>query len=334
MNLAEIGEFGLIHRFAPQFLKDVQGDTIGIGDDCAVIPHSQHESLLVTTDLLLEDVHFLRSKISAQELGRKSLAVNLSDIAAMGGKPVAAFLSIAIPKDLAVEWLDEFFCGLHTLSNQTATPLLGGDTTQSKHGIVINIAVIGKAQPEKIKYRSSARLGDVICVTDVLGDSGGGLNILLQNLEYNADPKMLHLVHVHHNPSPQLAEGQWLAKQRAVHAMLDVSDGIDSDIRRIMEESRVGARVDIENIPISSSLRTISSRFGWNAREIAATGGEDYCLLCTIDPSMYPVIAQKFEKRFKKPLYQIGYIQSGEHLDYFLDNQRIDFAKHGWDHFK
>ncbi|MBN1481681.1 thiamine-phosphate kinase [candidate division KSB1 bacterium] len=334
MNLADIGEFGLIHRFAPQFLRDVQDNILGIGDDCAVIPHGQSESLLITTDLLLEDIHFLRSKIRPRELGRKSLAVNLSDIAAMGGTPLAAFLSLAIPKDTLVEWLDAFFAGLHSLSDETATPLLGGDTTQSKCGIVINIAVLGKAHPQQIKYRSTARVGDVICVTDVLGDSGGGLNILLQNLEHETDPDMQYLVQTHHNPTPQLAEGQWLAEQPSVNAMLDVSDGIDSDIQRIMEESKVGARIDIESIPISSSLNATSTRFGWNAKEIAATGGEDYCLLCTIDPKKYDEMANKFEKKFNKPLFRIGVIQPGELLHYYQDNQSVDFAKHGWNHFK
>jgi thiamine-monophosphate kinase len=334
MKLADIGEFGLIHRIAPQFLENVKENVHGIGDDCAVIPQNHDESLLVTTDLLVEDIHFLRHKISAFELGHKSLAVNLSDIAAMGGTPTAAFLSIALPKDISVEWLDDFFAGLNKLSRETSTPLLGGDTTKSAGGVIINIAVLGTAHNDVIKYRSTAKPGDVICVTDFVGDSGGGLNIILNNLEDASNPDVQALITAHFLPRPFLAEGRWLAQQAAVHAMLDVSDGIDSDIQRIMEESQVGAHVNIEHIPISDSLKTIAAQHHWNATEIAATGGEDYCLLCTIAPGMYDHIRIDFEREFGNPLFCIGEITDGHALTYFQDGQKVDFAKHGWDHFK
>lgn len=334
MKLSDIGEFGLIHRIAPNFLDLIKENVHGIGDDCAVIPHNDTESLLITTDLLVEDIHFLRRKISPRELGHKSLAVNLSDIAAMGGTPTAAFLSIALPKDIDVEWLDEFFAGLHDLSRNTSTPLLGGDTTKSSNGVIINIAVLGTAENDKIKYRSTAKPGDVLCVTDVLGDSSGGLNILLNDLEDANDTDITSLLKAHHLPRPHLEEGRWLAAQPDVHAMLDVSDGIDSDIARIMEESHVGARVNIETIPMSDSLLKISRQYQWNAVEIAATGGEDYCLLCTVEAEAYPRIQADFKKEFGCPFYHIGAITLGQQLMYFQHDQKIDFTKHGWDHFK
>ncbi len=334
MKLADIGEFGLIHRVAPHFLDLIKENVHGIGDDCAVIPQNDTQSLLITTDLLVEDIHFLRRKISPRELGHKSLAVNLSDIAAMGGTPTAAFLSIALPPDIDVEWLDDFFAGLHELSRRTCTPLLGGDTTKSANGVIINIAVLGTAENDKIKYRSTAQPGDVLCVTDVLGDSGGGLNIILNDLEEKSDPEISYLIQAHHLPRPHLAEGRWLAARAEVHAMLDVSDGIDSDIRRIMEESHVGARVNIETIPMSDSLLLVSQKFQWNAVEIAATGGEDYCLLCTVEAATYQHIQTEFEKEFGRPLYNIGVVTADQQFVYFQHDQKIDFAKHGWDHFK
>ncbi|MBN1561301.1 thiamine-phosphate kinase [candidate division KSB1 bacterium] len=334
MKLSDIGEFGLIHRIAPHFLQNQPDDVRGIGDDCAVLPLNETESQLITTDMLIEDIHFLRDGITARQLGYKSLAVNLSDIAAMGGSPTAAFLSFGLPEDIPVEWLDDFFAGLAELSQKSCTPLLGGDTTKSMDRIIINIAVLGRARSDRIKYRSTAQIGDVICVTDFLGDSGGGLNIILQDINAEMNPNARQLVQAHCQPDPQLQEGAWLATYDAVHAMLDVSDGIESDIRRIMEESRVGARINVDDIPISTALRSLAEQFGWNAIEIAATGGEDYCLLCTICPRDFPVIARHFEKKFARPLFKIGIIEKEGALAYYQNSTLIHFARHGWDHFR
>ncbi len=334
MQLNDIGEFGLIHRIAPRFLKNLRGKILGIGDDCAVIPRDDGESLLVTTDLLIEDIHFLLQKISARDLGHKSLAVNLSDIAAMGGTPIASFLSIGLPKGTSIDWLDDFFAGLDDLSQRFASPLLGGDTTSAKSSLVINIAVLGKGHPDRIKYRSDAQPDDVICVTDSLGDSVGGLRILLNDLEDPGSTDMEQLIQAHHRPIPHLPEGEWLAKHDAVHAMMDVSDGIDSDIRRIMEESAVGARVDIENIPVSDALKAVSDQLGWNPREMAATGGEDYCLLCTIAPSSIEQIGLAFQQQFNRPLFRIGVIEKTDALIYHQNNEPISLAEPGWEHFK
>ncbi|MBN1466722.1 thiamine-phosphate kinase [candidate division KSB1 bacterium] len=333
MKLSDIGEFGLIHRIAPQFLRNLPKDVLGIGDDCAVLPINENESLLITTDLLVEEVHFIRDKISARQLGHKSLAVNLSDIAAMGGSPTAAFLSIGLPEDIPVEWLDDFFAGLGELSHKTGTPLLGGDTTRSRRHLVINMAVLGRAHPGKIKYRSTAQVGDIICVTDFLGDSGGGLHILLQGMRSEENAHACQLVSAHCQPRPQLQEGAWLAKHDAVHAMLDVSDGIDSDIRRIMEESKVGARINVSDLPLSAALLELSEQFGWDATEIAASGGEDYCLLCTISPQEFAKIAQNFAGQFGRPLFRIGVIAQADALVYHQDDKIVHLAKHGWDHF-
>lgn len=334
MKLSELGEFGLIHRFAPLFAQSTGSGVVGIGDDCAVIPQENADSLLVTTDLLVEDIHFLRHKITPFDLGKKSLAVNLSDIAAMGGIPAAAFLSIALPPNIDVEWIDDFFAGFQTLSQPAATPLLGGDTTRSLQQVTINVTVLGKANPRQIKYRSAAKAGDKICVTGVLGDSGGGLQLILEDRDKTADSNGQALLRAHHSPLPHLAEGQWLARQEAVHAMMDVSDGIDSDLRRIMEASHIGARVFLEKLPVSTALACTAAIHHWNVLELAATAGEDYCLLCTIAKDEYPSIANDFAAAFVRPLACIGEITGAETLTYELNGRGADFAKHGWDHFK
>ncbi|MCX8010773.1 MAG: thiamine-phosphate kinase, partial [Ignavibacteria bacterium] len=230
MKLSAIGEFGFIKRASEILNQKLPKDIVGIGDDCAVIPIESNKSLLVTTDMLVEDIHFLRDKISPLDLGFKSLAVNLSDIAAMGGEPKSAYISIAIPPDVEIEWLDNFYSGIRQLTESENVYILGGDTTKSPNKIVINFSVIGIAQTNFIKYRSSALVGDYICVTDFIGDSGGGLKILLNNLESDDDAK--YLVQRHNKPKPQIQEGKWLATRPEVHAMMDVSDGIDSDIQR------------------------------------------------------------------------------------------------------
>ncbi|MGD8780137.1 MAG: thiamine-phosphate kinase [Ignavibacteria bacterium] len=334
MKLSELGEFGLINRIAPLFLKNLDESITGIGDDCSVIPFNKNESLLITTDMLIEDVHFLCDKISPEELGYKSLAVNLSDIAAMGGNPQSAFLSIGIPKNTEIPWLDAFFNGIKNLADETNTLLLGGDTTKSIDRLVINIVVVGKAENSKIKYRSAAKPGNVICVTENIGDSGGGLKIILENLEDKSDEDICHLIKAHHKPRPHLKEGQWLSAKAGVNAMIDVSDGIDSDIRRIMEQSHIGAKVNLEDVPISSSLKRISGKFNWDPYEIAAVSGEDYCLLVTIDKEKYTDIAESFKKEFNSPLYKIGEITDRKYeLEYFNKNTPVLLGKHGFDHF-
>jgi thiamine-monophosphate kinase len=332
MKISSIGEFGFINRIAPQFLKDIPDGVTGIGDDCAVIPWKENESLLVTTDMLIEDIHFLRTKISPRDLGYKSLAVNLSDIAAMGGTPESAFLSLGIPGDIAIEWLDDFYTGLNNLANQEHILLLGGDTTKSPAHLVINITVIGKADSQLIKYRSTAKQGDIICVTGFIGDSGGGLKSLME--EKPLDDDIIYLIRRHNSPRAHLAEGVWLAKQEGVHAMMDVSDGIDSDLRRIMEKSRCGAEINIDNLPISQQLREVSGVFDWNSDEIAITGGEDYCLLITVDPGLYNIISGKFEKEFHRKLPGIGLITNEEgKLKYFKNEKLVVIQGHGFDHF-
>ena len=332
-KLSEIGEFGLIRHFSGHFKNNLPEGFTGIGDDCAILPLNNDEALLVTTDMLIEDRHFLSDKISPFELGHKSLAVNLSDIAAMGGSPTGAFLSIGIPPKLDVDWLDEFFRGIRELGERTGTLLLGGDTTKSPDRLVINIAVLGKALTGRIKKRNSAMSGDHICLTGFVGDSAGGLKILLEKKEINCDAE--YLIKQHHLPQPHLDEGKWLAAQPEVNAMMDVSDGIASDIRRILESSEKGAEIILENLPLSQSLRRTSEKYGWNTYETAVGGGEDYCLMLTVSGNGFSGIKQAFEKKFGRPLFNIGRITDKTlNLEFKHGGKSVVFSKCGFDHFK
>ncbi len=332
MQLSDIGEFGLIRRFAPRFAAAAKAAGQGIGDDCAVLPLSNGRVQLVTTDLLLEDRHFLRDRITPANLGHKSLAVNLSDMAAMGGTPTAAFLSLGLPAATELDWIDRFFDGLRQLTEDTGCPLLGGDTTRAEK-LVINITVLGEMAADQVKYRAGAQPGDVLAVTGALGDSAGGLRLLLEDRPLDGSEAQ-QLLAAHHRPQPQLAAGRWLATRPEVHAMLDVSDGVDSDVRHIMERSDVGAQIALETLPVSAPLKALSQRYGWPTHECALTGGEDYVLLCSIAGDAFGTVAQAFTQETGTPLQPIGKVTPGHQLTYTCDGKTTTLAGHGFDHFR
>ncbi len=333
MKLLDIGEFGLINKIAEKFKLVSDSNIHGIGDDCAVIPMNGGESLLITTDILIEDIHFIKNKISAADLGFKSLAVNLSDIAAMGGSPNCIFLSLGIPPDTELKWIDDFFDGLHALAERTEIDLLGGDTSKSDKGLIINIVVMGKCANDKIKFRYGSKAGDIICVTDFVGNSGCGLNLLLQDQENEQNKDHNFLIQAHHKPKANLAEGRWLSEFPEVHSMIDISDGVDSDITRIMESSGVGAEIYLEKLPISEPMKRTANAMNWNPFEIALTGGEDYCLICTLEKEAFSSIAKKFKEKFARDLFSIGRITKNKNIRLFYNGDEVKFNKKGFDHF-
>jgi thiamine-monophosphate kinase len=331
MKISDLGEFGFIDRVASSFQGLLKEGFTGIGDDCAVLPKNESQVLVVTTDMLAEDVHFYRSKISARELGFKSLAVNLSDIAAMGGKPESSFLSLGVPADTDISWLDGFFDGYRELSLKENVMLCGGDTISSDR-IVINVTIIGSAEKSLLRMRSMAAPGEIICCTDNLGDSAAGFRILQQDLAGGEDENFL--VRRHHCPVPGVAEGQWLARRRGVRAMIDISDGISSDLRHILRASSVGASLDLERIPLSRQLRSVSERHQWDPLDLAVNGGEDYCLLLTVDSGEFENISAAFEETFRRPLTAIGGTDdmAGD-LRLFLNGKQVRCNGSGFHHF-
>ncbi len=332
MKLREIGEFGFIDRVSEQVKDLLLPGYLGIGDDCAVIPFTGKEDYMVTTDLLIEDIHFLKNRITPEELGYKSLAVSLSDIAAKGGTPVASFLSIGIPAETEVGYLDSFIKGYYELSRKYRVQLLGGDTTESKEYIVINVGVIGKCGKGEARLRSMAMAGDIICVTGCLGDSAAGLQVLLQNLPRTHDH--LRLIRIHHMPDPHIKEGLWLAGYPEVHAMMDVSDGISSDLPHILKSSGKSAVVNLDKIPVSATLKKVAPRHGWDIDKLATSGGEDYVLLCTVSPDSFERINAGFNTAFGRDLYNIGGITPGKNRIKWLKNgKEVLHTQHGFDHF-
>lgn len=341
MNIKEIGEFGFIDHFRPRFDDIVCKSALGIGDDCAVISANDQTDWLVTTDMLVEEIHFLRNDITPFELGYKSAAVNISDVAAMGGKPFCSFLSIAIPLDCSVEYLDEFMRGYHAICKKYNVALLGGDTTKSSKHLTINVAVIGSIAHGKAKLRSAAHRGDLICTTGFLGDSAGGLQLVLAGKKDASRLEKKYLLERHYVPEPRVDEGMFLANFSGVHAMMDISDGIASDLRHILEQTKnIDAEIDIEKIPISFQLLAEAQKNKWNAVELATSGGEDYELLFTLAKSDFAEISLAYQKQFKKPLYCIGKVTETQDSNSLIGKIRwrksgeaVEYQKDGFNHF-
>ena len=314
------GEFGFIDFIRSHF-PDHDG-TIGIGDDCAVMPTGEGE-LLFSTDLLMEGVHFLRNESSPEDVGWKAAAVNLSDIAAMGGTPVATFLSIALPKDAQGEWAERFIEGYTDISRQYDVPLLGGDTTSSLRDIAVNVGILGRCPSGRRLMRNGAKVGETIYVTGPLGDSAGGLQAILKGIERTED--VTRLICRHKRPIPRIEAGRLLMESGKAGAMMDISDGIGSDLRHIMKASGVGAVIDLERLPLSPELVSVCKEQGWDIYEMATSGGEDFELMFTAPAGL--------ENELDIAVYPIGKIVPGNELSWRLSNEPMDRNFDGYKHF-
>ena len=309
------GEFDFIGDIREMFARLPKNGFEGIGDDCAVLPIGD-EALAFTSDMLNEGIHFLADKSTAFQIGYKSLMVNISDVAAMGAKPVATLLSLALPEGMFGEWSKEFMSGYHKASKKYGVKLVGGDTTKSEAGVCISVTAIGRAPLANIKRRSAAKVGDVVMVSGKLGASAAGLRDVLAGKLKTRNAK------VHLMPEAQVFEGEWLGRQECVHAMCDVSDGVASDLQHILDESKKSAIVS--ELPIAKGST-------WND---AFSGGEDYKLLLTVDRRKADELSQQFESEFGRPLYKIGRIVKPNYDVYDmgveLENGDIVSSSAGW----
>jgi thiamine-monophosphate kinase len=283
---------------------------------------------------LVERIHFLRNAISGFDLGYKSLAVNLSDIAAMGGTALEAFISIAIPQDCPLDYLEDIYEGMKHLAAKFDVNILGGDTTSSQIDLIINIVVHGTVAENEMLCRDAAHHGDIIFSTGYLGESKAGLHFILNQISADTDEDK-QLLKAHLLPEPHLEEGRFLAQQTGVHAAIDTSDGLSSDIGHIVEESKVGARLFADKIPVSQNLKKFCTRFDFDPVTYALSGGEDYTLLCTIAAESAAEVAAGFKKKFNRPLFQIGEITGTRRMELVWPDGRVSvFSPSGWDHFR
>jgi thiamine-monophosphate kinase len=293
----------------------------GIGDDCAVLRLPRGHELLVTTDFSLEGIHFLRGWHPAESVGHRCLTRGLSDIAAMGGEPLAAFLSLAVPRELPQTWVRQFTRGLLRLAEQHGVILAGGDTAESPQGILADIVVVGSVPKGQAILRSGARPGDRIFVS---GELGGSMAALRQRK--GKKKAAIEGYRRHFCPQPRVALGRALREQKLVSAMIDTSDGLSTDLSHICEESGVGAEIDAERIPrarVAKPEREVDL-------ELALHGGEDYELLFTV-PAGKPIPARIAEAK----LTQIGRITRARGMVVRdASGAAGPLEPQGWEHFR
>jgi thiamine-monophosphate kinase len=308
--------------------------TIGIGDDCAVLEPTAGHRVLATTDLLLEDIHFRRRYAQPGDVGWKSMAVNLSDVAAMGGRPRWALVALACPHETTLDEVEAFYAGARDLASRHAVAIVGGDTTASPAGWLVNVTLLGEAVSPVL--RSGARAGDVIAVTGPLGRSAAGLAVLERpSVPGGIDAAILaEVTSAHLRPVPRVAEGQWLGAAGVVRAMIDLSDGLATDLGHIAEESGVHCRVEIERVPISPATREVARALGADARAWATGGGEDYELLLTCDARAFDGLGDGLARMTGLRLHAIGRVTGPGAGVSFVDARGHEVAAAaGFEHF-
>ncbi len=331
MKVSEIGEFGLIDLLAEMATRDKQKEAghrliIGIGDDAAVW-HGDTSIQLATIDALIQNVHFSLDTASWEEVGWKALAVNLSDIAAMGGLPRYALVSLALPGNTEVEDVTALYTGMIDLAQQFEVVIAGGNISSSPQ-LAIHMTVLGStASPEKqILTRSAARPGDRVAVTDHLGAAAAGLEMLGKNLQLEPEAAAL-LRGAFLKPRPRIAEGQLLV-EHGIKAAIDISDGLVADLSHVCAASHVSARIEINRVPVSPP---VTENFGSRALELALSGGEDYELLFTGSSEA----TDKITRAASCPVSVIGEITTGKAGEVTLVDSRgnpFTLDKPGWEH--
>jgi thiamine-monophosphate kinase len=334
-ELADLGEFGLIDRLTRNIKIYNPGTIKGVGDDAAVIDMN-NKLLLLSTDLLIEGVHFDLTYMPLKHLGYKAAVVNFSDIAAMNGIPKQITVSLAVSNRFSVEALEELYSGIRMACEKYHVDLVGGDTSSSVTGLMISVTVTGEGAKDEIVYRNGAKEGDLLCVTGDLGGAYAGLLILEREKQvYKADPGM----------QPELTGHEYiLARQLKPEArtdiyrllqgvgikptaMIDISDGLASEILHICKQSDVGCRLYEEKIPIDPETRTIATEFNIAPTVCALSGGEDYELLFTVKQSDYKKISMV------NGVSIIGHItsKSAGALLITHDDKTTELTAQGWD---
>jgi len=333
LKIGDIGEFGFIRSIQEGCHYSSKGIIEGIGDDCAVIGPYDGHVFLMTTDMLVEDIHFLLGKISPEDLGHKAMAVNLSDIAAMGGTPLHAVISIGIPKSMEITVIHAIYNGLKGICGQYGVNILGGDTSSSPENLIINVAVLGQAPEKEVLYRKGAKPGDRVYVTGTLGDSAGGLKLLRDEMKAPERTASI-LIREHNRPVPFLEAGRVIARSQLAGAMIDVSDGLIADLGHICEKSGVGARLARAAIPISDEVRLLAETNGLDPYELALYGGEDYRLLVTVPEGNAEAFEGLFHRGDPCHIHELGEITRKDGIQMIMENgSKKSLRVKGYDHF-
>lgn len=335
MLIRDLGEFALIARLqkrlsfpqAPHLVR-------GIGDDCAIVRPRAGMELLVTTDTQEEEVHFRRAWGTPQDIGWRCLAVNVSDIAAMGGTPLGAVIALSLPSDMDVAFIEALYDGLNDLALAYDCPVLGGNISRTTGHLAVTITVLGEVPQGRSFCRSGAQPGDDIWVTGDLGAAKAGLQVLLH------PEAVTHLattlpVERYLRPRPRLREAQFFQHYSTIHSMLDLSDGLSGDLTHICQASGVGATLEAARIPVAQAVQQIAMALQADALDFALNGGEDFELCFTAPPGVLTPLLEPFAEQLRCPLTRIGTIHTGNGLTLLLpDGRQQPLHARGYDHFR
>lgn len=298
--VSSLGEFGLVDRFAAFASRFSNPDIVKtIGDDAALLKTADGNLSVVTTDILIQNVHFDTSYTSMKHLGRKAAAANLSDIAAMSALPTAAFVSLGIHSNVSVEMIEEFYDAMTAEFGRFGCVVAGGDTSASPIGLIISVTVTGEVEPDRVATRDGAKPGDVVCVTGDLGRSHAGLKVLGREkrrfVEAGQPSDFVPsfdgydaLLQKHLVPQPRVKLSRDISEKIRLHSMIDISDGLISDMLHVCKASGVSAELDEEFIPLDPATRRTAEEFNEDPLTYALYGGEDYELLFTIAEKDFP----------------------------------------------
>ena len=338
-DISDLGEFGLIDQLTKNFELKNENSLVGVGDDAAVIQVSEDTVQLISTDMLVEGIHFNLMYMPLKHLGYKAVAVNVSDICAMNGTAQQITVSLAVSSRFPLEALEELYEGIHLACDKYSVDLVGGDTTSSTSGLVINVTVLGTAKKEDVVYRSGAKEYDLLVVTGDLGAAYMGLQVLEREKEvFQANPSIQpdldgHDYIIERQLKPEARKdiiGFLKELDVLPTAMIDISDGLASEILHLCKASNVGCHVYDEKIPIDAQTSIAAIDFNLDPHTCALNGGEDYELLFTVAQS-------DFEKIKGNPnMTIIGHITDATDGIYYVDKNgsAIELAAQGWNHFK
>lgn len=327
-------EFEFIRKLISKLSKKTPGVIIGAGDDTCVIKQTENSYLLATTDSQVDGVHFLSRLASANDIGRKSVAVNVSDIAAMGGRPTYCLVSLILPKFLSEDYIDNLYDGIVEECKKYDIAITGGNISTGKE-LVVDIFMLGEAPPDRLLRRDGARPGDKILVTGNLGEAAAGLQLLLNPKLEVSNENRKALLSRQFTPAPRLKEAQIIAELKRATSMIDISDGLGQDLDHICESSKVGARIFEEKIPINNAVMEAAEKAGKNGWELAINGGEDYELLLTAPESAVNSIILSVKRETRTDVNVVGEILPESEGKWLVlkGGKSIPLPVEGWDHF-
>ena len=279
---------------------------LGIGDDAAAWQPSRSHLSVISTDALVDGVHFDSAAMDAQSIGRRAMASNLSDIAAMGARPVLATIALGVAPATSTQWILECYRGLRAAADAHGTAIAGGDIVRAP-ALLLSLTVVGEVARPRLRTRSGARPGDVLAVTGALGASRAGLELMRRRLE--VEPELADAARAAFAlPQARVPEGRWLAASAHVHAMMDCSDGLSTDVARLARASACGAL--LERVPIHPAADAVARAAGADPLSYALDGGEDFELIIAVAPRAFRHLAARFEQRFARPLLAVGRLES------------------------